>query len=99
MNCFTLLWMFDSRWLCRFRPLIHEQLLLGPLFVNTSLITALVYDCLHCEIAHPELLALIALLAFLVCLEVSMYLRLVRTRRVVMYPSMSELAGGGSYQH
>lgn len=93
MNCFITLWMFDARWLCRLRPMLYEQLILGPLFVNTSLITALVYDCLECD-SREQLYAVISLLSFITCVEIRMYLQLTRLRRTVMYGSMTEFTGG-----
>jgi hypothetical protein len=73
--------------------MLYEQLILGPLFVNTSLITALVYDCLYCD-SREELYAVISLLSFITCVEIRMYLQLTRLRRTVMYDSMTELTGG-----
>jgi hypothetical protein len=52
MDCFVLLWMFDDRWLCKFQPQLHEQLLLAPIFVNLCVLVATIYDKLQCYTAN-----------------------------------------------
>jgi len=100
MDCFVLLWMFDDRWLCRLRPAIHEQLLLGPIFINIVVLVATIYDRLQCDTARKGLLIdCMAVQAALLIMELAMFRRLVRARRNVRTSDKAERSKSAAYQH
>jgi hypothetical protein len=49
MDCFAMLWMFDSRWLFGIKPLAHEHLLIVPFITNLLLLATTIYDRVSSE--------------------------------------------------